>query len=125
MIDIEAVLIAWLQANVTDVLASTKTPPDLGDRLPWLQVRRIGGPYDGFRRDQPTVDIAVYAATGPAASDLARDIQQRLHEDLHGTVTGGAVFNRVESRIGPHAVPYDNPSMERYEATYAFVVHPA
>jgi hypothetical protein len=125
MIDIEAVLIAWLEDNVEDVRASTETPSDLDEHLPWLQVRRIGGPYDGFRLDQPTVDIAVYETTGAAASSLALQIQHLLHDHLEGSVAGGAVFSRVSTSTGPHWVPYDNPGLRRYEATYGFVVHPA
>ena len=125
MIDIEAVLIAWLEDTVEDVRASTETPSDLDGRLPWLQVRRISGPYDGFRRDQPIVDIATYAVTGPAAAELALQVQQLLHEQLWGSTTGGTVFSLVETRTGPHWVPYDNPAMRRYEASYRFVIHPA
>ncbi|SET48244.1 hypothetical protein [Nonomuraea wenchangensis] len=125
MIDVEAALVAWLENNVAGVHASTETPSDLDDRLPWLQVVRLGGPYDGFRRDQPTVDISAFAATGPAASDLALQVQEALHTQLWGATTGGAVFSRVETRTGPHKVPYDNPALRRYEATYAFVIHPA
>jgi hypothetical protein len=124
MIDIEAVLIAWLEDTIEDVRASTKTPHDLDDQLPWLQVVRIGGPYDGYRRDQPTLDIAAYG-TGTAASDLALHVQELLHEQLRGSTTGGAVISRVETRVGPHWVPYDNPNLQRYEATYALVVHPS
>ena len=125
MIDIEAVLIAWLEDNIEDVRASTETPHDLDDELPWLQVVRISGPYDGFRRDQPVVDVTVFAASGPAASDLALQVQHLFHEQLRGSTSSGAVFNDVETRAGPHRVPYDNPNMRRYEATYRFVVHPA
>jgi hypothetical protein len=125
MIDIEAVLIAWLEAHVDDVRASTETPPDLDSRLPWLQVVRLGGPYDGFRRDQPTVDIVAFASNGPAASSLALQVQDLLHEQLEGSVAGGAVINRIDTVTGPHHVPYDNPGMRRYEATYRLVVHPA
>ncbi|HEY9369737.1 hypothetical protein [Streptomyces sp.] len=125
MIDIEATLIAFLEANLEDVRASTETPSDLDDRLPWLQVVRIGGPYDGYRRDQPVVDIAAFAETGTAASGLARDVQLLLHNQLWGAVAGGAVFSEVETRVGPHQVPYDNPGLRRYEATYRLVVHPA
>ncbi|TDD54588.1 hypothetical protein E1286_05205 [Nonomuraea terrae] len=125
MIDIEAALTVWLQDAFEGVHASTETPPDLERRLPWLQVERLGGPYDGFRRDQPIVDITSFAATGTAASDLALLVQQALHDQLQGATAGGAVFARVQTRTGPHKVPYDNPNLRRYEATYAFVVHPA
>ncbi len=125
MIDIEALLVAWLEGVIEDVTASTETPPDLDDRLPWLQVVRIGGSYDGFRLDRPTVDIAAYDSTGPLASALAAQVQVLIHEQLARTKVGTAVVSRVVTIAGPHFVPYDNPAMRRYEATYQFVVHPA
>jgi hypothetical protein len=125
MIDVEAALIAWFEANLDGVQASTETPPDLDDQLPWLQVARIGGPYDGYRRDRPVVDIASFASTGTDAADLALQVQHLIHTQLWGAIAGGAVFSRIETRTGPHKVPYDNPNMRRYEATYAFVVHSA
>lgn len=124
MIDIEAVLIAWLEDTVEDVRASTETPPDLDDQLPWLQVRRVSGPYDGYRIDRPTVDVDTFATTGPAAAALALQIQHLMHEQLQGATTGGAVFSRVETPVVPHAVPYDNPGMRRYAATNRFAIHP-
>lgn len=125
MIDIEALLVAWLEDTIEDVHASTETPAELDDRLPWLLVRRIGGPYDGFRLDQPTVDIAVFAATGPEASALAAQVQRLLHERLARSKVGTAVVSQVRTNTGPHWVPYGNPNLRRYEATYSFVVHPA
>lgn len=125
MIDIEALLVAWLEDTIEDVTASTETPADLDSRLPWLQVVRIGGPYDGYRLDRPTVDIAAFDSTGPLASALAAQVQVLLHEQLARTKVGTAVVSQVVTTTGPHFVPYDNPGMRRYEATYAFVVHPA
>jgi hypothetical protein len=125
MIDIEAVLIAWLEDNVEDVRASNKTPSDLDDRLPWILVRRTGGPYDGFRIDRPTVDIETFAATSVAAADLALHIQHLLHDRLVGAVASGAVFSRIETSVAPHWVPYDNPNMARYTASNRFAVHSA
>lgn len=124
MIDIEALLVAWLQESIEDVTASTETPADLDDNLPWLLVRRTGGPYDGFRLDQPQVDIAVFAATGPDASALAAQVQVLLHQQLARTKTGTAVVSKVDTISGPHWVPYDNPAMRRYEASYRLTVHP-
>ncbi len=124
MIDIEALLVAWLEDTIEDVRASTETPPDLDTRLPWIQVTGIGGTHDGYRRDQPTVDITPYSATTTAASDLAAQIHRLLHEQLADTVYDGVSVNRVRTSVRPHRVPYDNPNMRRYEASYAFVVHP-
>jgi hypothetical protein len=125
VIDIEALLVAWLEDTIEDVRASTETPPDLGGQLPWLQVVRIGGPYDGYRIDRPTVDIAAFDATGPEASALAAQVQVLMHEQFARGQVGSAVISRVETVTGPHWVPYDNPAMRRYEATYRLAVHPA
>jgi hypothetical protein len=125
VIDIEALLIAWLEETIEDVRASTETPPDLDARLPWVQVTGIGGTHDGFKRDQPTADVTAYAATTTEASDLAAQIHDLLHEQLARSVYGGAVINRIRTNVRPHRVPYDNPNMRRYEASYGFVVHPA
>lgn len=124
MIDVEALLIAWLQATISGVRASTETPPDLDNRLPWLRVVSDGGPYDGFRVDRPTVDIEAFATTGPAAATLAAQVQRLLHEQLAGSTTATAVVSRVETVVGPHRIPYDNPNMRRYVGTYRFAVHP-
>lgn len=125
MIDIEAVVIAWLEDTIEDVRASTETPPDLDDQLPWLQVVRIGGPYDGFRIDRPGVDIDTFAADGPTAAALALQVQQLLHDQLARSTTGMTVFSHVETVTGPHWLPYDNPRMRRYGSSYRFAIHPA
>ncbi|MEO3856235.1 hypothetical protein [Acrocarpospora sp. B8E8] len=125
MIDIEALLIAWLEDNIEDVTASTETPADLDARLLWILVRRVTGPYDGFRIDRPSVDIGVFAATGPAAAALAIQIQVLLHRDLKGQRYGDAVVSYIRTSTAPHSVPYDNPNMRRYEANNEFAVHPA
>lgn len=125
MIDIEAVLVAWLEETVEGVTASTETPSDLDDQLPWLLVRRVSGPYDGFRVDRPSVDIATFHTDGPAALNLARQVQALLHNELAGSTYQQAVINRVETSTGPHSVPYDNPNMRKAEANYRFAIHPA
>ncbi len=125
MIDIEALLVAWLEETIEDVTASTKTPADLDDHLPWVMVRRIGGPYDGYRIDRPTVDFTVYDTDEDGASALARQIQVLLHTDLRGRRYLGAVIGRITTNVAPHWTPYDNPNLCRYEASNALVVHPA
>ncbi|MEV0830896.1 MULTISPECIES: hypothetical protein [Streptosporangiaceae] len=125
MIDIEAVLVAWLEENVEGASASTETPSDLDDNLPWLLVHRISGPYDGYRVDRPSVDIATFHTDGPAALNLARQVQALLHNELAGSTYQQAVINKVKTNTGPHRVPYDNPNMRRAEASYEFAIHPA
>jgi hypothetical protein len=125
VIDIEAVLVGWLEDTIEDVRASTETPADLDERLPWLRVRRVSGPYDGFRLDRPAVDIEVFAATGAEASALALQIQQLMHVQFARAKVGDAVISQVKTLSGPHETPYGNPNMRRYEASYSLVVHPA
>lgn len=118
-------LTSWLEANIEDVTASTKTPADLDDRLPWVLVRRTGGPYDGFRIDRPSVDIAVFAPDVDTAMALGLQIQRQFHENLARRKHGDAVVSHVRTDTGPHWVPYDNPAIQRVEASYALAVHPA
>lgn len=125
MIDVEVLLTSWLETAIEDITASTKTPADLDSRLPWVLVRRTGGSYDGFRIDRPSVDIAVFALDADTASALALQIQREFHENLARHRHGDAVVSHVRTDTGPHWVPYDNPAIERYEASYAFAVHPA
>lgn len=125
MIDIETVLIGWLEDTIEDVRASTETPADLDERLPWLRVKRVAGPYDGFRLDRPAVDIEAFAQTGAEASALALQIQQLMHDEFARATVGGAVISEVTTLSGPHETPYGNPNLRRYEASYSLVVHPA
>lgn len=132
MVDSEALLIGWLKTALNPsgappprVSVATETPPDLEARLPWVQVVRLGGSYDGFRLDRPELDVDVYAGSGTAASELALRIQQTLHVDLARTKTGAAVVTRVDTVTGPHLVPHENQRLRRYVATYRLTVHPA
>lgn len=128
MVDAEALLVGWLTAWLAEMNAagtvSTETPAGFETRLPWIQVVRIGGGYDGFRLHRPEVDVDAYAASGVAAADLALRIQQALHQDLARTTTSGAVVTAVDTITGPHQVPHDNPALRRYVATYQLTVHP-
>ncbi len=125
MVDVEVLLTSWLEANIEDIRASTWTPADLDSRLPWVLVRRTGGPYDGFRLDQPSVDVAVFAPDVDTASALALQIQRLFHESLARHQHGDAVVSHVRTTSGPHWIPYDNPAIQRYEASYTLAVHPA
>lgn len=124
VVDIEALLVAWIEDTIEDVRASTETPADMDARLPWIQVTGTGGGHDGYRRDQPSADISTFAASTTAASDLAAQIHRLLHEQLASSVYDGVSINRIRTSVRPHRVPYDNPNLRRYEASYSFVVHP-
>lgn len=128
MVDAETLLVGWLttwlETTGSPGTVSTETPAGVETELPWVQVVRIGGSYDGFRLDRPEMDVDAYAADGVAAAGLALRIQQALHNDLERTTTGGAVVTEVTTITGPHQVPHDNPALRRYVATYQLTVHP-
>ncbi|MEV7013273.1 hypothetical protein [Streptosporangium sp. NPDC051022] len=125
MIDVEALLTSWIEATVDNVHAMSETPNDLDDLLPAAKIRRIGGPYDGFRLDRATVDVDVFDATRDGASAVALHIQWALHNLLARNKTGDAVVTRVETLTGPRPLPYDNSGLRRFGATYRITVHPA
>ncbi|TYK45156.1 hypothetical protein [Actinomadura decatromicini] len=128
MVDAETLLVgwlsSWLEGEEQPGTVSTETPAGFETQLPWIQVVRIGGGYDGFRLDRPEIDVDAYAADGVAAAALALRIQQALHDGLARTATGGAVVTAVDTITGPHQVPHDNPALRRYTATYQFTLHP-
>jgi len=123
VVDIEALMVAWV-TDVVGLPASTETPADLESRVPFVQVTGTGGDHDGYRRDEPSVDISVFAATTVEAADWAGRIHWLLHEQLAESVYDGVSVNRVRTSVRPHRVPYDNPALRRYEASYSLVVHP-
>ncbi|MEV8637794.1 hypothetical protein AB0395_39720 [Streptosporangium sp. NPDC051023] len=125
MIDVEALLTSWIEVNVVGMHAMSETPNDLDSLVPAVRVRRIGGPYDGFKLDRATVDIDVFDATRDGASTAALDVQRALHDRLARNKAGNAVVTRVETLTGPRPLPYDNAGLRRFGATYRITVHPA
>jgi hypothetical protein len=53
------------------------TPEDLQDHVPFVRVRRVGGPSDNVN-DYPFAIVDVYAATYSAAIDIAEEIRAHL-----------------------------------------------
>ncbi|MGW4422508.1 hypothetical protein [Streptosporangium sp. NPDC004631] len=125
MIDVEALLTSWIEANVDNLRSMSETPADLDALVPVAKVRRIGGPYDGFRLDRATVDVDVFDATRDGASAAALHVQWALHNLLARNKAGDAVVTRVETLTGPRPLPYDNTGLRRFGATYRITVHPA
>ena len=120
--DAEDVVMALL-----DRLAATAvdTPADLDDRVPLIQVRRIGGVDDGIS-DRPLIEITVYGATYRQARHMAEQCRQivlaagntQVHTPEH---PGGVLIDKAETAAPPQQVSYDNPDIRRKTATYRFV----
>ncbi|MFD7705715.1 hypothetical protein [Streptomyces sp. NPDC059786] len=121
--DVEAELVAWLKAQLA-VRVLTDLPADLNAVLPVVQVQRIGGSDDGFRLDRALVDVDVYAATRPAASDLMALTRTRLLAGLRGTTTNAAVFSAARTITAPAWRDYENTSLRRFGATFEIFCHP-
>lgn len=125
MIDVEALVTSWIEANIDGTRAMSETPNNLDELLPVARVRRIGGTYDGFRIDRATVDIDYFDASRDQAAAGALHLQWALHNLFDRARHGDAVVCRVETLTGPRPLPYDNTFLRRFGATYRITVHPA
>jgi hypothetical protein len=121
--DVEVELVAWLGAR-RGVRVVTELPARLEEKLPVVQLQRVGGTDDGIRLDRALVDVDVYAATRRDASLLARQVRDDLVMHLRGTATAAAVFGRVSTVSAPAWRPYENPALRRAGATYELFFHP-
>lgn len=125
MIDVEALVATWIEANVDNVRGMSETPANLDSLVPVAKVRRIGGPYDGFKADRATVDIDYFDSTRDRAIAGALHVQWALHNLFARRTVGDAVVCRVETITSPRHLPYDNTGLRRFGATYRITVHPA
>lgn len=126
-IDIEYALMdlfADLVDDPADVV--TEIPDDLQIRVfgdpdndvvprPVIRVRVIGGSDDRVS-DHPRVDVEVFGATRAVAKPLAETIRQRLISGGHRTAHG--VIDRATTEVGPQKIPYEDPDVRRWSATY-------
>lgn len=119
-IDVEAALVDLLTDLVTNPAdVGTVIPSDLQTRLAAgrkvIRVRVIGGSDDRIS-DHPRVDIETFAATRADAKSLAETIRQRLISGGHRTAHG--VIDHVATEVVPQEIPYDDPAIRRWSATY-------
>jgi hypothetical protein len=120
--NVEKMLVAWLSTNV-GVRVLTDTPTNLAQILPVVQVTKFGGTDQVPGIDVANVDIDVYASTRDQAAGLAERVRYQLRMVLPGQQVAGITVSRVETIIGPSWRPYDNTSLRRFGASYAFTLH--
>ncbi|WP_275558485.1 hypothetical protein [Streptomyces sp. 5-6(2022)] len=124
-VDVEVLLIGWLQARFPDAVVRDELDNNLADELPTIQVEQVpGGGDDGFRLTRTLVDVDVYAATKDEAVALAQEIRGRLARELSGSSTDSAVVGRVGVESLPARRPYENTGLRRVGATYSIFLHP-
>lgn len=112
--DPDLVLRELLAGLVTQEVVSV-LPSNLGEVLPLIRARRVGGTDDRIT-DRPRVDVEVYAPTAAIAKPLAEQVRQRM---LAGAArTNAGVMDRAFTEVGPRELPYPNPAVRVWAATY-------
>jgi len=119
-VDIEHALMDLFSDLVTDDDdVTTVIPADLQARLAAdrlvVRVRVIGGSDDRIS-DHPRVDVETFGLTRATARPLAETIRQRMLSGGHRTAYG--VIDRATTEVGPQEIPYDDPDVRRWSATY-------
>lgn len=122
-VDVEAELVAFLKAELA-VRVVTDLPANLVEELPVVQIQRAGGDDDTFRLDRAFVDIDVYAAARPAASQLMAQTRSLLLVTLRGATTASAVFTSARTISAPTWRPYENQNLRRFGVTFEIFCHP-
>ena len=120
--DIQRVLVTLARTVEGVAAAGTETPADLQQRLPFVRVARIGGPRTSTL-DSPTVDVDVFASTYAVGQSLAGRVSDLFLSAPH--VAGGALIDTAASITGPVEVPWADPGVRRFLATYRFTLRPA
>lgn len=113
--DVERLAVAYLSERL-GVRVSTKVPNNLTSVLPMVRIIRGAGSDDGIT-DSPLLDVEAFAGDQPAASALAEDAREALH-DLAGRAVNGDLVDTVATATGPVRLDWGNPAVERYVASY-------
>ena len=117
-VDVHAALTELLADLVAAGHVVTWTGTDLQNVIadgPLIRVARLGGDDNRFVA-VPRVDVDVYASTESAGAPAAELVRQRLLSYPRATAAG--VIDRVTTEVAPHEVPYDDPGVRLFTATY-------
>lgn len=93
-----------------------ETPADLEGRLPFVRVRRVGGPSDRLN-DYARIEVDVFASTYSIAENLAEDIRQWLC----GPPPPLPALDRAVCDLGPRELPWGDGTVRRWGAEYELV----
>lgn len=117
-IDEEAAVIDLL-SDLVDGKIDTETPADLQSNLPFIRVVRLGG-TDDRTSDSGRIDVDCFAKLRTDTKTLAMAAQQLLISYPH--VTAAGVIDRVATDVAPNEVPWNNPAIRRFIASYNVIV---
>lgn len=118
--DAELVFVQLLQPLVVEGSVDTETPPDLGERLDFIRVRRIGGHDDGWN-DFPLMDVDVYSDKRASGSQLAEKVRQVVTAP-HPLVVPAGIVDGAFTRTAPIEVLRHSDTVRHWTATYAAVL---
>lgn len=99
--------------------AGPETPGDLQQRLSFVRATRVGGGADRVT-DSPVVDVDVFADRYDVGWPLAAAIRDLLLDPPH--VVDGAVIDTCTLITGPMELPWSDPGVRRFLATYRFTL---
>lgn len=104
-VDVEAALLD----QVADLASGgTRLPLNLGDNMPFIHCRRVGGSDRGWDFTARIV-LTIFAPSRGTVWDLAEQIADRLLSDQHSFIQGGVAL-AVESESGNAEVPNADPA---------------
>lgn len=115
MADYELEIMEWVRTLYPQAVVSTESPGIEVD-ISWahIRVRVVGGP-GGQVHDYPEVDIDVFGPTRERAYAVCEGLHTEL---LAAPLNLGGAIDTVMNRVRPRRLPWDNPRVRRYGATY-------
>jgi len=110
------IVVMDLLEGIATVRASV--PPNFDPATELIVVRRVGGAPDiDDVTDRAIVQVACYAPTYPAASDLADQVQERILSSP-ATEVNGVLVDEARIFVGEQEVPDVYPDDRRIVSTY-------
>lgn len=121
--DVEAVLVAYLSAQLTargdSAKVSTKRTTTTPARL--VRLTRTGGERINLVEDRPMVTFECWAATDPAAAELAAIVRSET-QAMRSENVGGVWISWVSEVGGLTFYPHPDTATPRYQHTQVFGV---
>lgn len=113
----------WLNTRFAPARVVTETPADLASVLPCIQVSVFGGGDDVAGIDDTNFDIDYFAADRTTARAGAESVRGALRFELPGQQLDTAFVLELLTISKPSYVPYDNPNLRRFVASYRIRLH--
>lgn len=119
MNDAESIVRTWLDGQFTERVV-TEVPADL--TVPVVRVLRVGG-GSVFVLDRAVFSVECFAPDRATARALALSVEDKLCFSLpRSVISGVAAVTYVSKTAGPFAMPWDNPNVRRFGATYEITI---